>query len=152
MVAEKVCPKCRVSKRLSDFSRRQCTPTGYAYLCKQCMSEYNQTYRQKNLLRARKNANSWRHKNPGRIFHNYLSSRYGITKAQYEKLLVSQQGRCAICGKKEKSRKRLSVDHDHATDQVRGLLCIRCNLILGHAKDEPSLLRKAASYLERKEF
>ena len=53
-------------------------------------------------------------------------SRTGITEAQYEALLAAQGGGCAICGNTPKSR-RLSVDHDHATGDVRGLLCHRCN-------------------------
>jgi len=45
-----------------------------------------------------------------------------------QKLFDKQKGRCAICGKEEKEfKRRLNVDHNHKTGQVRGLLCYRCN-------------------------
>ena len=78
----------------------------------------------------------------------YLRTEYGITLAQYEKLLEKQIGGCAICGRKEKC---LAVDHDHATARVRGLLCHSCNNGLGRFKDDPKRLRKAANYLESEE-
>ncbi|NDE15098.1 hypothetical protein EBZ80_09235 [bacterium] len=53
---------------------------------------------------------------------------------------------CIICG--EKQNKQLAIDHDHKTGKVRGALCSRCNLGLGHFRDDPELLRFAALYLE----
>lgn len=53
---------------------------------------------------------------------------------------------CVICGIKT----QVVVDHDHKTGDVRGGLCINCNLGLGHFKDDPDLLRFAALYLEGK--
>ena len=41
------------------------------------------------------------------------------------------------------------MDHSHTTKQFRGWLCHGCNLVLGHAKDNPYLLRELADYLER---
>lgn len=55
---------------------------------------------------------------------------------------------CIICGGTE--AKQLAVDHDHGTGLVRGALCTRCNLGLGHFRDDPELLRLAALYLEGK--
>lgn len=58
----------------------------------------------------------------------YLKKKYGISIKQYNKLLKQQKGCCAICGKTEKENKqRLSVDHSHKTNFVRGLLCKFCN-------------------------
>jgi Recombination endonuclease VII len=62
-----------------------------------------------------------------------------------EQLLKTQQGNaCAIC---KGTEARLDVDHDHQTGRVRGLLCWRCNVLLGHAHDLPELLEAAAKYL-----
>lgn len=53
---------------------------------------------------------------------------------------------CIICGESQKLQ--LAIDHDHRTGRVRGALCSRCNLGLGHFRDSPELLRLAALYLE----
>ena len=72
--------------------------------------------------------------------------RYGITVAQYDEMLVAQDGRCAIClGAKE--RRHFDIDHDHETGRVRGLLCNRCNRLLSNARDDVALLEAAAAYL-----
>lgn len=75
-----------------------------------------------------------------------LEKRYGITSDDYDQMLICQGGKCAIC--KEQSD-RLFVDHDHATRNVRGLLCHGCNIILGNAKDSPDILRAALAYLDK---
>jgi Recombination endonuclease VII len=46
-------------------------------------------------------------------------------------------------------RKGTHIDHDHVTDEPRGLLCPNCNLLLGHAHDSAEILAKAISYLTR---
>ena len=54
------------------------------------------------------------------------AAQLGITDDEYARLLAAQDGHCALCENRPKSR-RLHVDHDHATGAVRGLLCHRCN-------------------------
>lgn len=79
----------------------------------------------------------------------WLQRKYGITLAEYDDMLESQAGGCAICGATpEENGKRLCVDHDHETDEVRGLLCNGCNVGLGRFLDNPALLRSAANYVE----
>lgn len=75
--------------------------------------------------------------------------RYGITEEQYQQLLAKQDGVCAICERPDRTYDHLSVDHDHETGAVRGLLCGHCNHAIGKMGDDPELLRKAALYLER---
>lgn len=61
---------------------------------------------------------------------------------------VDQMGRCAICGIDAISyTKRFSVDHDHETNEIRGLLCQGCNTILGMAGDQVEILQNAIGYL-----
>lgn len=74
--------------------------------------------------------------------------KYNITPAEFQALLIKQHGGCAICGGKGSGR-QLDVDHCHTTNKVRGLLCNNCNRGIGHLKDDPALLRLAATYLER---
>ena len=77
-----------------------------------------------------------------------LKSLYGITQADYDRLLALQYGRCAICGTtKPGTRGTWRVDHDHRTGQVRGLLCDRCNLGIGYMQDDPDILIAAARYV-----
>jgi Recombination endonuclease VII len=69
---------------------------------------------------------------------------YGLSIAEYERMLKRQGGRCAICRSKDK----LCVDHCHDTQEVRALLCGKCNTGLGCFNDDPRLLRAAATFLE----
>lgn len=69
----------------------------------------------------------------------------GVTDvASFEE--ARQLRECIICGESQKLQ--LAIDHDHKTGKVRGALCNRCNLGLGHFRDKPELLRLAALYLE----
>lgn len=81
-----------------------------------------------------------------------LKHAYGILPEQYDQMSLDQGGVCAICRKPETATfkghtKRLSVDHDHGTGRVRGLLCTACNTLLGHARDNVEVLREAIVYL-----
>ena len=97
--------------------------------------------------------------------HN-LKYRYGITEEDYEELLVKQKYSCKICGQKPdkcqtqpdkcqtqpdkcqtQPDKPLYVDHCHQTKTIRGLLCHKCNIALGHMNDNPEQLERAATYL-----
>jgi hypothetical protein len=63
-------------------------------------------------------------------------------------MLEQQNGVCAICHGNCTTWKALSVDHDHRTGKVRGLLCQTCNTGIGALDDSPDLLRRALEYLE----
>lgn len=85
-----------------------------------------------------------------------LLKQYKISLEDYTAFLAKQGGVYAICRKPETMRngshgriQALSVDHDHVTDQLRGLLCNRCNTLVGKVEDQSGLLRQAAEYLER---
>ena len=79
---------------------------------------------------------------------SYLLRKFGMTKADYDAMAKRQGQKCLICKRRSKKR-RLSVDHDHATGKVRGLLCSRCNTMLGHAGDDPAILEAGVAYLRR---
>lgn len=67
-----------------------------------------------------------------------------------DRLQKEQKDRCAICDMHAaENGKGLALDHDHETDAIRGLLCNKCNLLIGMADDNPALLRAAAEYLEK---
>ena len=75
-----------------------------------------------------------------------LKKTYGISETQYQSMLLSQGGVCAICGNPPNG-KHLCVDHDHTTGQIRGLLCDRCNFGIGYLMDDLDIIASAASYL-----
>lgn len=79
-------------------------------------------------------------------------NRYGVTKEQYAEMLRQQGGGCAICGSSDPGKEsgfKLSVDHCHDTNVIRGLLCKNCNLAIGYFQDNPDLCRRGADYLEK---
>ncbi len=135
---QKVCPRCKQLKDLSEFSRD--TRNGYQSQCRDCRLAIQQAWR----------------KNDPEAYHRsrlkrYLKFHYSLTLADYDALLEKQGGVCAICGKPElHPRFRfLSVDHDHKTEKIRGLLCFRCNRAIGLLGDDLSLLPKIRQYLSR---
>ncbi len=76
-----------------------------------------------------------------------LGRNYGLSREEYRRLLEEQNGVCAVC--KLPSRRALCVDHCHATRQVRGLLCDKCNTALGLLGDDVRRLLAAVAYLNR---
>jgi hypothetical protein len=73
-----------------------------------------------------------------------------IDPEEYERLLATQDYKCAICKRPREENtlgRRFAVDHDHNTGLVRGLLCYKCNTGLGALNDDPELLQTAADYL-----
>ena len=79
----------------------------------------------------------------------YLKHKYGITIQEYERILAEQDGVCAIC-KVNPKKNPLCVDHNHSTREIRGLLCVKCNLGLGYL-DNPEWMHKAIEYKNKKE-
>jgi Recombination endonuclease VII len=78
----------------------------------------------------------------------HVEKTYGIGPEAWNDLLKLQDGKCAICRKRQLDR-TIATDHDHKTGDVRGLLCKRCNHdLLGAAFDSVNILRAAIHYLE----
>lgn len=88
----------------------------------------------------------WRKRNPLRAKEYELRRMFGISLAEYEKMLAEQDGKCAICGQEDQWFS-LAVDHCHGTNRIRGLLCSQCNRGLGLFRDNPDYLDRAADYL-----
>jgi prepilin-type processing-associated H-X9-DG protein len=89
---------------------------------------------------------------------NYgLKRYYGISLATYDAMLASQNGVCAICAKSETGKipsgeiKPFSVDHNHKTGEIRGLLCTQCNYMIGHCRESREILLAGIAYLDKHE-
>ncbi len=124
---------------------------------------YHRRYRAANRDRLVEYKRIWNKKNRSRIstqravryatrrdlfLNNELKFKFGISLEQYEAMLLAQNHSCSICGvPAAELKKRMSVDHDHATGKVRALLCHHCNAGLGYFKDNEQILTKAIKYL-----
>ena len=120
---------------------------------------YAAEYRRSNRERVRTNLAKWKAKpeSQAKIRDWYYRRSYGLSAEQVAALLQEQDRKCAICGVSDPGPRtrskhevgRWNVDHDHATGQVRGVLCGNCNVGLGAFKDDVDVLLNAAVYLER---
>jgi hypothetical protein len=119
---KKTCIKCGLSKAVDEFETSR-------NACKECRKEYH---------RSKQISRKWKYQ-----------TKYGITLEDYDEMLHSQNNCCAICGSNDAGGpgKRFTIDHNHATGEVRGLLCNNCNRALGHFQDSPRLISKALDYL-----
>jgi hypothetical protein len=125
----KYCARCAEIKPFEDFGRNRADPSGRTTYCKPCHNEAMAA------IKAKKH---------GSVRGYHFERRYGMTEAEVEGAAARQGGFCLIC----LHRRALHVDHDHASGDVRGLLCFRCNGGLGQFKDDPRVMRRAVDYLE----
>lgn len=144
---EKFCPRCHTVKPRAEFgTRSNGKPKGYCTPCEAAyQASHAATAEGREMRRAARS--KWNDGN-----HDYfLRYRYGITAEDYAAMVTHQGDRCAICGTDSPGTrtKVWSVDHCHTTNEVRGLLCHRCNMGLGYFKDDPERLAAAVRYLIR---
>lgn len=76
------------------------------------------------------------------------NNRYNLSIYGRRELIIRQNNKCAICGVDFKNEKLICTDHDHKTNKVRMLLCMNCNFLLGHSKDNINILKNAIIYLK----
>jgi hypothetical protein len=171
----KKCPKCQKTKGREEFWSHSRNSDGLASRCIACEKEWrsenkevvkelrakhyrnnrekiaerHREYHAKNSDAIRERKRGYSALNPEVVRRHNLKKKFGLTLSQYDEMLSTQCGVCAICGGACATGRRLSVDHCHSTGKVRGLLCVRCNLTLGKMDDNPSILRAAADYVER---
>lgn len=146
------------------FNRHPTGKYGLQPRCKDCKREENAVFRRANSDRAQASVLAWKSRNPEKVrsyarkyinsnkgkqtsVKNWLSTKYGLTEEQYQEMFDRQNGRCAICGRVENESKRLHVDHVHGSNELRGLLCGKCNRGIGMFNDDPELFDRAREYL-----
>ena len=148
----KFCTGCQRELPPSEFYSKYKDSGGSCSRCKYCMAAYKQDHREQILLTRR--AYRCRPEVKSKVVQQNKRSRlrkYGLSIEDYDSILESQGHLCAICGTSDPGdgRANFCVDHNHRTQKVRGLLCNPCNKALGLFKDNPSVMREAANYVER---
>jgi hypothetical protein len=156
----KICLICEKEKPFDEFAKSTQRSQGRGSYCKPCDNARKKKWKEENAEHARKYMQAyqkkWRQDNPDKVREydrrGSLKKNYGITDVEYDLLLEKQGGCCAICRKaKGDSRGYLMpVDHNHETNEIRGILCPQCNFGLGQFNDSVSLLVSAINYLEGK--
>lgn len=148
--------------------RKTHCPSGHAYdqentrlssqgypICRACKREepgrheYNRLYRLRNaeVLRAKDEVKRAKPETKRRAYTAQLR-KYGLTREQFDAMLVAQCGRCDMCDEQFRDGCGPVVDHDHATTRVRALLCTGCNCHLGRFENSETV-RLALNYLAR---
>jgi hypothetical protein len=112
----KTCTKCGETKPTTAFYQWRKDCPSLRPRCRSCMSAWSAEYKRAN---------------PDYRRADTLQRKFGISLDEYDAMLKSQSGVCAICAKPCATGKRLAVDHNHKTGAVRGLLCSSCNIKLG---------------------
>lgn len=107
--------------------------------------------------RVRANARAKKHRDKRTVSYKraQLLKRYGLTIVEFDAMCRAQNNLCAICGNPETAKspvtgspRAMTVDHDHVSGKIRGLLCSTCNSGIGYFKDDLRRLRAAIAYLE----
>jgi hypothetical protein len=128
------------------------------------MREYSKKHYQKNKEKLKEKHRKYREDNIDKFNQYYQNNlakfkeyrrryklkKYNLSLDQFNVLLNKQNHQCGICGG-SLTDKNCHVDHNHDSGEIRGLLCLNCNLGIGLLKDSPELLNKAAKYLTLKE-
>lgn len=130
-------------KRKNELGRK------YHHENKEERNEYRRQWRLKNPEYTKQWHKQNYENNKDQMRDKAIQKKYGVTQEWYEETFLAQGGKCAICqAEKAGGRgKRFHIDHCHKTGAVRGLLCFKCNAILGHAQDNISVLDAAKEYL-----
>ena len=129
----KLCPKCKQAKPLSDFGRDKRAKSGKAVYCRPC-----------NRVKSQKQ----RDRDPNLNKRNHLRYRYGLTLEEVADMMLDQGNACAVCGTENG---RLVIDHNHDTGKIRGLLCDSCNCAIGFVKEDPKIIKSLLKYLKKNE-
>ena len=138
-MSTKYCNGCKINLPVTLFGHFH-DKMGRRYLQPRCVKCHNEQKQR------------WYQRNPEAARSAQLTKYYGIDSDEYERLLTEQGGRCKICNSDKPGRKTnkfFSVDHNHTTGKVRGLLCSKCNSAIGLMQDSSAILRKAAEYLDQ---
>ena len=133
----KVCTQCNKEKVFKKFGKNPRCKFGVNSQCKECLKIKRRKYVKSNREVTTKAHREWCIKNT-----------YGLTLGEFDQMFEAQGGVCRVCSKINLDGRRLYIDHDHKTGKVRGLLCHKCNSLLGFTDDNIDYLLKVIDYLK----
>jgi hypothetical protein len=160
------CKKCKKNTERVKPDKRCKNDVGR---CKECSNKsnrkyykenkklfqiYNSQYYHKNKKDCIKRTMNYKHNHKDKIHYlnkSYnLKARIGITWDQKVEMIKNQNYKCKICNIdfKKINEKNIHVDHNHITKKIRGILCQKCNTMLGGACDNIKILNSAIKYLK----
>lgn len=145
----KICPNCQEILPISAFNKSN-RRDGCQTYCRACHNKMQrEKYNSDPMQKVKRQIRASRRKelDPLASRRKELKRMYGISLEQYAEMFKKQGEVCAICKNTCKTKKSLSVDHDHVTGKVRGLLCNKCNIALGALNDNVILFQRAIQYL-----
>lgn len=111
---------------------------------------YNQQYYLDHKKEIDRRSVQWRKNHPEYTRKIHLRHNHDLSCENWLKIWESQDGKCAICGKKFKKSSNAYVDHNHKTGEIRGLLCMKCNFAIGLLNDDLELMKKVIEYLQER--
>ena len=153
---------CRAYNREKSRLRRLKNPEAVrAYARAHAQTPVGRAYYERTRGHYAELTAKYRAADPTMVKRSHVKMKYGLTWDRYQAMLAAQKGVCAICKQPETWKRKttkvwaLSVDHDHRCCAgptscgkcVRGLLCRRCNAVLGQVRDSSKLLLSMASFL-----
>lgn len=148
IVSNKKCNKCKIIKEINNFYKDTGGTDGHHTLCKPCRNITMSKWRDNNREKYNDNMREFRANNKEWAKNTDLMRCYGITLEDYKRMCVEQDNKCKICKKAQKGIRPLVVDHDHATGEVRGLLCYGCNRRIVSLDNDP-LKAAMEAYLKK---
>lgn len=140
----KICYKCKKLKWEDEFSLSKTRLDGKQAKCKSCVSIYTKTDKQRRFDRER-GKQSFRKRQQ---FTGMLKFSFNITFEIFSKMIIDQSGLCKSCGNKLINKKEPHIDHDHKSNNIRGLLCGGCNVALGYLRESADKCYKLGKYIE----
>ena len=143
----KCCKMCKEVKSVTDFYYCRTNADKLRGSCILCMGKENKSWYKANKPQRALSGKRYRMGATVKVRDTNLRKKYGITYNEYMDMLEKQGGVCLVCGLKSRERKVLCVDHCHASGVIRGLLCDRCNRVLGSVNDNMGLLLRMVQYL-----
>lgn len=142
----KLCNKCGETKPLKDY--RVYKDGTLRTPCRACKAVAALKWRKANMEKANAQSKAYARRHPERMKDYDRKRSYGLAYGEFGKILTSQDNKCAICyTEKPLGRNGFNVDHCHATNKVRGILCSNCNIGIGNLQHDPDILRAALEYL-----